>query len=94
MKINSSAMNGYLYTGQYDKFLQSLPANDSVYVLFYRGFGAYHLKQWHEAADDFNRAYEMDPTLLPAQVGKALSFAMAHETAQGLAILRRTEALM
>ena len=92
VKINSSAMNAYLYTGQYDKFVQSLPANNSVYVLFYRGFVAYHQQQWHEAADDFNRAYELDPTLLPAQVGKALSLAIAHQNAQGLALLRKTEA--
>lgn len=91
IKINSSAMNAYLYLGQYDRFLQSLPANNSVYVLFYRGFAAYHQKQWHLAGDDFNRAYEMDPTLLPAQVGKALSFAMADQTAQGIAFLHNTE---
>ncbi len=52
VKINSSAMNGYLYLGQYDKFLQSLPANNSVYLLFYRGFAEYHQKQWHQAKED------------------------------------------
>ena len=36
VKISSSAMNSYLYMGDYEKFLQSLPANDSVYILFYR----------------------------------------------------------
>lgn len=94
VKINSSAMNAYLYTGQYDKFLQSLPANNSVYVLFYRGFTAYHQNQWHEAAEDFDRAYEMDPTLLPGQVGKALSFAIAHRPAEGIALLHNTEKLI
>ena len=94
VKINSSAMNGYLYTGQYQKFIESLPANNSVYVLFYRGFAAYHLKQWHEAEDDFDRAYEMDATLLPGQVGKALSLALKHQTAEGLALLRKTERLI
>jgi serine/threonine protein kinase/Tfp pilus assembly protein PilF len=94
VKINSSAMNCYLYLGQYDKFLQSLPANNSAYVLFYRGFGAYHLKQWHVAMDEFNRAYEMDPSLLPAQVGKALSFAIERQNAQGLALLHKTEGLI
>lgn len=94
VKINSSAMNCYLYLGQYDKFLQSLPSNNSAYVVFYRGFAEYHQKQWHLAADDFNRAYEMDPALLPAQVGKALSFAIAHQNAQGLALLHKTEGLI
>jgi serine/threonine protein kinase/TolB-like protein/Tfp pilus assembly protein PilF len=91
VKINSSAMNGYLYLGQYDKFLQSLPANNSAYVLFYRGFAAYHQKQWHQAAEDLDRAYEMDPTLVPAQVGKALCFGMARQNAQGISLLRKTE---
>jgi serine/threonine protein kinase/TolB-like protein len=91
VKINSSAMNGYLYLGQYDKFLQSLPSNNSVYVLFYRGFGEYHQKQWHQAQEDFERAYDMDPTLLPAQIGKALSYAMTHQNALGLALLRKTQ---
>jgi serine/threonine protein kinase/TolB-like protein len=91
VKINSSAMNGYLYLGEYDKFLQSLPSNNSVYVLFYRGFGEYHQKQYHQAGEDFERAYDMDPTLLPAQIGKALSYAMAHQNAEGLALLRKTQ---
>jgi serine/threonine protein kinase/TolB-like protein/Tfp pilus assembly protein PilF len=91
VKINSSAMNGYLYLGQYDKFLQSLPSNNSVYVLFYRGFGEYHQKQWHQAQENFERAYDMDPTLLPAQIGKALTYAMGHQDAQGLALLRKTQ---
>jgi serine/threonine protein kinase/TolB-like protein len=91
VKINSSAMNGYLYLGQYDKFLQSLPSNNSVYVLFYRGFAEYHQKQWHQAQENFERAYDMDPTLLPAQIGKALTYAMAHQDAQGLTLLRKTQ---
>ncbi|MBV9442463.1 MAG: protein kinase, partial [Acidobacteriaceae bacterium] len=36
VKINSSAINTYLYLGQYRKFLASLPANNSSYILFYR----------------------------------------------------------
>ena len=39
VKINSSAMNSYLYLGEYDKPLDSLPNNDSAYILFYRGLG-------------------------------------------------------
>jgi len=43
VKINSSALNTYLYLWKYEKFLQSLPANDSVYILFYRGFSEYYM---------------------------------------------------
>ena len=45
VKLNSSAMNSYLYLGEYEKFLQSLPPNDSVYIVFYRGFAEYYLEQ-------------------------------------------------
>src|SRR6202044_2955067 len=43
VKISSSAMNSYLYLGEYEKFLQTLPANDSAYILFYRGLAQYYL---------------------------------------------------
>ena len=91
VKINSSAMNSYLYLSEYDKFLQRLPVNDSVYILFYRGFGEFHLGHLDEAAHDFDRAFEMDPTLLPADVGKALSYSIRHEDARGLKLLHETE---
>jgi serine/threonine protein kinase/TolB-like protein/Flp pilus assembly protein TadD len=91
VKLNSSAMNAYLYLGEYDKFLQSLPSSDSVYVTFYRGFGQYYLKQWNQAAENFDRAYELDPTLLQSEVGKALSYGIRGERAKGLAILHATE---
>ncbi len=91
VKINSAAMNSYLYLGEYEKFLQSLPANDSAYVLFYRGFGNYYQHHDQEAASDFDRAYDADPTLLPATVGKALSDAISNHGAAGLQLLRETE---
>jgi TolB-like protein/Flp pilus assembly protein TadD len=91
VKINSSALNSYLYLGQYDKFQQSLPANNYSYILFYRGFAEYHERKWREAAEHFNSAYDLDPTLLPAQVGKALSYSIAHQNAHGLDFLHETE---
>ena len=91
VKINSSALNGYLYLGQYEEFLKSLPVNNSAYILFYRGFAEYHEKKREQASRDLNRAYELDPTLLPAQIGKALSYAMAQRRTRGLEFLRETE---
>jgi TolB-like protein len=91
VKINSSAMNAYLYLGQYEKFLQSLPSSESVYLLFYRGFGEYHLEHWADAARDFDRAYELNPSLLPVDVGKALSDGIRGDRAKGLALLHVTE---
>ena len=91
VKLNSSAMNSYLYLGEYQKFLQSLPVNDSVYITFYRGFAEYHLNNREQAARDFDHAFETDPSLLPADVGKALSDAIGHNNVAGLKLLHETE---
>jgi serine/threonine protein kinase/TolB-like protein len=91
VKLNSSAMNSYLYLGEYDKFLQSLPANDSVYITFYRGFGEYYMNHREQAARDFDQAFDRDSSLLPAMVGKALSDSISHHNARGLKLLERTE---
>jgi serine/threonine protein kinase/TolB-like protein len=91
VKINSSALNSYLYLGEYDRFMQSLPVNNSTYILFYHGFGEYYLGNYEQAARDFDRAYEMEPALLPADVGKALSYSIKHENEQGLKLLHETE---
>jgi len=91
VKMNSSAINSYLYLGEYEKFLQSLPVNDSVYILFYRGFAEYYLNNRDQAASDFDRAFQLDSTLLPAAVGKALSDSIRHDPAHGLKLLQQTE---
>jgi DNA-binding winged helix-turn-helix (wHTH) protein/TolB-like protein len=91
VKANGSVLNTYLYLGEYEKFLQSLPdVNDSSFLLFYRGFGEYYQKDFDRASKDFDRAYEIDPTLY-AQVGKALSESIVHRDAQALEILRGLE---
>jgi serine/threonine protein kinase/TolB-like protein len=91
VKINSSALNSYLYLGEYVKFLQSLPLNDSVYILFYRGLGEYYLNHRDQAAHDFDRAYEGDQASLPAAIGKALGDSIQHQNASGVELLKRTE---
>jgi len=91
VKANGSFFNTYLYLGEYDKFLRSLPdLNDSAFVLFYRGFGEYYLENSQQAAKDFDRAYELDPSLY-TQIGKAFSYSIAHRDAEGLGILRGLE---
>jgi serine/threonine-protein kinase len=92
VKINSSAMNSYLYLGEYEKFLQSLPVNDSVYILFYRGFAEYYLNNREQAAQEFDRAFDRDSSLLPAAVGKALSYSIKRDNPRGLQLLKQTEA--
>ena len=91
VKLNSSAINAYLYLGKYETFMQSLPSNDAPYILFYRGLGEYYLNRHEQAATDFDRAYMLDPTLLPADVGKALGYAIRGQREAGLALLRQAE---
>jgi DNA-binding winged helix-turn-helix (wHTH) protein/TolB-like protein len=91
VKSNGSALNGYLYLGEYDKFLDSLPdTNDSAFIVFYRGFGEYYKKKWDDAARDFDRAYQLDPTLY-TQIGKAFSDSIAHRDSDGLELLNKLE---
>jgi TolB-like protein/Tfp pilus assembly protein PilF len=90
VKSNGSALNAYLYLGEYDKFLRSLPdVNDSL-VVFYRGFGEYHQGRWDQAAKDFDRAFDLEPHLY-TQIGKAFSDSIAHRNADGLEILHLVE---
>jgi DNA-binding winged helix-turn-helix (wHTH) protein/TolB-like protein len=92
VKLNNSALNAYLYLGRYDEFLQSLSkTSDTAFIVFYRGFGEYHKKDWDAAARNFDRAFELNPSLLQAQVGKALSYAIAKQGAKGLQILHEAE---
>jgi DNA-binding winged helix-turn-helix (wHTH) protein/TolB-like protein/Tfp pilus assembly protein PilF len=88
---NGSVLNAYLYLGEYDKFLSSLPeVDDSAFFLFYRGFGEYHQKNWELAARDFDRAFDLAPDLY-SQIGKAFSDSIRHREPDGLAILRSLE---
>jgi DNA-binding winged helix-turn-helix (wHTH) protein/TolB-like protein/Tfp pilus assembly protein PilF len=91
VKANGSVLNAYLYLGKYDEFLRSLPeANDSAFLLFYRGFGEYHKKELDQAARDFDRAFELDPYLY-TEIGKALSDSISGHPADGLEMLRALE---
>jgi DNA-binding winged helix-turn-helix (wHTH) protein/TolB-like protein/Tfp pilus assembly protein PilF len=91
VKSNGSVLNAYLYLGEYDKFIASLPeANDSAFFLFYRGFGEYHEKNWDRAAQDLDRAFDINPYLY-TQIGKALSDSISHRNSDGVEILRGVE---
>ncbi|MBV9268310.1 MAG: tetratricopeptide repeat protein [Acidobacteriaceae bacterium] len=92
VKSNGSAFNTYLYLGQYEKFLRSLPedVSNQPFPLFYRGFAEFHLKDWKRAAKDFDRAYQLGPTLY-TQIGKALSYSIAHDAPDAFELLHDAE---
>jgi len=92
VKLNSSALNAYLYLGQYDRFLDSLPRTDDVpLIVFYRGFGEYYKKDWEQAEKHFDHAFELNRSVMQAEIGKALSFGIQHQTTEGSAILGTLE---
>src|ERR1700728_613575 len=90
VKANGSVLNTYLYLGQYQKFLESLPVDDSSFTLFYRGFGEFHEKKFDQASRDFDRAYELDSTLYTT-IGKALSDSIHQRKAEALDLLNGLE---
>jgi tetratricopeptide (TPR) repeat protein len=91
VKQTSSAPNAYLYIGEYEKFLSSLPKEDGpAFLIFYRGMGNYYLKRFEQAATDFDRAYEMDPQLY-TRIGKTLSYAIKNQKDVALEVLRDVE---
>ena len=91
VKANGSVLNTYLYLGQYRKFLDSLPdPGDTSFLLFYRGFGEFYEKNTEQASRDFERAYQLQPSLY-AQIGKALNGAILHQETKGLEILHTVE---
>jgi tetratricopeptide (TPR) repeat protein len=92
VKLHTSALNASLYLGQHDKFLQSLPQENNVaFDLFYRGFGKYYKNDRLAAAQDFDRAYALEPSLLQAQIGEALSSEIRGQNSKGIDRLRETE---
>jgi DNA-binding winged helix-turn-helix (wHTH) protein/TolB-like protein/tetratricopeptide (TPR) repeat protein len=89
VKLYTSTLNGYLYLGRYDRFLQSLPPdNGSALILFYRGFGEYHQRNMAKAAEHFDAAFQARPSLLHAKVGKALRDGINGQPASGLEAMR------
>jgi DNA-binding winged helix-turn-helix (wHTH) protein/TolB-like protein/Flp pilus assembly protein TadD len=93
VKLNSSTPNGYLYLGRYDQFLQSLPkTEDAAFIVFYRGLGEYYKKNLEQARANFDRAYELDRTLLQAGVGKALSLGIQQQNSEAIGTLHALEA--
>jgi tetratricopeptide (TPR) repeat protein len=91
-RLESHQFNGYLYTGQYDKFINSLPLREDAYVVFYRGLGYYYQNDLNRATAAFDRAYEINPSSVISQIGKALRLAIADKKREGLEILKAAEA--
>ncbi len=89
--LTGHLFNSYLYSGQYEKFITSLPMRDDAYTLFYRGLGHYYLKDWPRASFYFDRAYERDAAPALSQIGRALKLGMDEKNRDALEVLGATE---
>jgi DNA-binding winged helix-turn-helix (wHTH) protein/TolB-like protein len=93
VKLNTSTPNGYLYLGQYDRFLQSLPrTDDAALIVFYRGLGEYYRKNFDQAATNFDHAFALDRSLLQAETGRAISLWIGRQNAAASGILHALDA--
>jgi serine/threonine protein kinase len=90
-KLTTSAINAYFYLGQYDAWLSSLPDSNTAYIVFYRGLGEYYRGDRSAAQHYFQQAYDLDPALLQANIGKALSYAIQGRHEAGRQLLRGVE---
>lgn len=91
-RLESHQFNTYLYTGDYAKFLESLPVREDSYVVFCRGLTQYYLGDTAQAAAAFDRAYELNQGSVITQIGKGIRFAIAGRNREGLQILNAAEA--
>ncbi|MGA9774137.1 MAG: winged helix-turn-helix domain-containing protein [Blastocatellia bacterium] len=91
MRTDSHQFNSYLYTGQYEKFISSLPVREDAYVVFYRGIGYYYQNDLERAASAFDRAFELNQSSVIPHIGKALRLAIAGRQREGLEILEVAE---
>ena len=94
VKLFSSALNSYLYLGEYDRFLASLPQSDTVYILFYRGFGEYYKHDSRAALAHFDRAFALNPSMFQAMLGEALARGLRGDNEGGLRLLRAASTRM
>ena len=66
--------------------------DEGAFVIFYRGFGEYYKKNLQQAEMNFDHAFELDPSLFQAEIGKAFSFGIQQENDKAFAILHSLEA--
>lgn len=86
-----STFNSYLYAGDYDRFLASLPVEAGARTTFYRGLCYLYRRDLPLAAGEFERAYLLDPSLLHAKYGKAFLYSIQGNSAAGLRYLSEVE---
>ncbi|MEW6131121.1 MAG: FlgO family outer membrane protein [Acidobacteriota bacterium] len=93
VKLYSSALNSYLYNGDYQKFIDSLPQREIAFIVFYRGYAHHYMGNDKQAIEFLNRAYELNPDLY-TRIGKAIALAIEGKNREGIELLRDTRQMI
>jgi tetratricopeptide (TPR) repeat protein len=86
-----AVVNTYLYTGRYQRFIDSIPPVETAYTLFYRGLGYYYIGEKQRAVENFNRAYQVDRNDGFAKLGLAIKLLLQGDRAEAVAVTRRID---
>lgn len=89
--LTGQLFNSYLYVGQPEKFIKSIPQRDDAYTDFYRGLGYYYTGDETRAAVFFERANQLDSAPIISQIGMAFRLKIAGKERDGLELLRAAE---
>jgi serine/threonine-protein kinase len=87
-----AVVNTYLYTGRYQRFLESIPPVETAYTLFYRGFGYYYIGDRARAIESFTRAYQVDQKDVFARIGLGMTYYLRGERQKALTLMLQVEA--
>jgi DNA-binding winged helix-turn-helix (wHTH) protein/TolB-like protein/Tfp pilus assembly protein PilF len=88
-----STLNTYLYLGEYDRFLASMPGNVlTARGLFYRGLAEFSKGNALAADRLFAQAIELEPLSSHAQFGQAIRLASQGDAARAKQVLKSIEA--
>jgi DNA-binding winged helix-turn-helix (wHTH) protein/TolB-like protein/Flp pilus assembly protein TadD len=93
VKLYSSALNAYLYNGEYEKFYKTLPDRDIAYIVFYKGLANYYMNNQKQAAAHFDRAADLSKEVY-TRIGKAFSLAISGKNKEGINLLLETRQMI
>jgi DNA-binding winged helix-turn-helix (wHTH) protein/TolB-like protein len=93
VKLYSSALNAYLYNGEYEKFYKTLPDRDIAYIVFYKGLANYYMNNQKQAAAQFDRAADLSKEVY-TRIGKAFSLAISGKNKEGINLLLETRQMI
>ena len=91
VKLNTSALNAFLYLGQYDEFLQSIPKDSGAALNVFTAASANTIRTTMKTRPRISIAHSNSTLYVAGEIGKALSDGIRRENVRGIEILREAE---